>query len=100
MHAGRRLRNAQMPDLSSRMWIRVAAHFQRIEARPFHFDQHAVADRALDDHKEEHSESENYDQVYGDSDQLREELARLAVEQSAHRTCNAVPSVAVSSVGE
>src|ERR1019366_10425101 len=85
----RRLRRT--PD-QLRMWIGVASHLKGIQPRPFHFHQHAVAHRALDDLEEQDRKAEYHDRVHRDTDQLGEKLTRVAVEQAAHGTRDTVPS--------
>src|ERR1039458_3574021 len=55
-----------------RMWIGVASHLKRIQPRPFHFHQHAVAHRALDDLEEQDRNAKYHDHVHCDTDQLGE----------------------------
>src|ERR1039458_2139936 len=83
-----------------RMWIGVASHLKGIQPRPFHFHQHAIAHRALDDLEEQDRKGEYHDRVHCDTDQLGEKLTSVAVEQAAHRTRDTVPSVAVGAVGK
>src|ERR1700684_2514145 len=80
--------------------ISFTAHFKRVETAPFGLGRHAVTNRVFH-HAEEHpGESKYHHDVYNDANQLRGKLPGIAVEQSADRTGDAVPTGAIGTVGE
>src|SRR5581483_2556989 len=71
------------------------AHLRDVEPFELHLRGYAVAPERLDEHVEHETEAEDEADERRDANQLRDELPRIAVEQTGDRPRHAVPGAGV-----